>query len=108
MRIVLAGLVLALGLTGCDGSGDFCGSAEDMAERIQSDEFDPTESEDVRGFADEMADLADDAPDEIRADVETIADGLERLADGDITVAQEGEFLPALQRFGEYTEEECG
>jgi hypothetical protein len=68
------------------GSGSFC----DRAESVQA-EFDSLDSEfsgselpsgDVFDrAADAIADLADDAPSEIKADLETVADGVREIAD---------------------------
>lgn len=108
MRFVIAGLVLALGLVACnDDTEAFCDKGTEIAERLESGDFDPTNPDDVGAFADEMHELAADAPDEIEDEVDTIADGLEKLSEGDISAAQDPEFQPALERFGEYAENEC-
>ena len=108
MRILSLVVALALPLAACDGgAGAFCERGTEMAERLDSGEFDPTDRDDVRSFADEMAALAEDAPDAIKGEVETIADGLSKLSEGDISAAQDPEFFPALERFGEYAEREC-
>jgi hypothetical protein len=54
-----------------------------------------------------MRDLAGEAPDEIRGETETVADGLERLAEGDASAASDENFAPALEKFAAYVDEEC-
>jgi hypothetical protein len=86
MRIVMVAAFVAVGLGACTDSDAFCSRGEEIADRIQND-FDP--------------------PDEIRGETETVADGLERLAEGDASAASDENFAPALEKFAAYVDEEC-
>lgn len=107
MRLVMVGLVLVMGLGACTGSGGFCSRAEELASRLESDKFEARDQEDVRDFAADMRDLADEAPDAIREETERVADGLSRLTGGDVSVADDEQFFRAVERFAGYVDAEC-
>jgi len=139
--LLLVALALGVALTACgddgddggggaaSGSGDkerFCelASRDDIA---GLDDFDPTRDGDMAELDAALDDLRDAAPEEIRDDVETVADGLRELVgilstmdtsdpDAMAELAERTDELEALQermessveRVDRYLEEECG
>ena len=145
LATLLAALALAGGLAACgdDGGGDaasgdggsgggdgskdrFCelASQEDIA---GLEDFDPSEAESMDRLDEALTQLSDAAPDEIRDDVDTVAEGLRELVEILSTIdtsdpdalselTERAEELEGMQqrmeasveRVDRYLEEECG
>jgi hypothetical protein len=84
--------ISAASLVGCGGGDDdFCGTSEDL------------EGQQEMPSSQELQDIVDDAPDEIRDDVQTVFDALEDPASADQAEAEEaGENIDA------WIDENCG
>lgn len=98
LRILVLAVLLALVMVACNG-GDaqaFCDSQATL------EDLDPSDAE----AADRLSELADEAPDEIAEDVQTVADGLEAVNAGeqpeDPAAIQE-----AAQNVQDWVDENC-
>jgi hypothetical protein len=124
---MVAAIALAGGACGGDddaaGSGEWCDLARDLESNTLFDEIDVDDPESVesayRGVVDILDDAADSAPDEIKADVETVLASTEELVealedvDFDFTAIDESvlgdlETVDASDRIEEYGERVCG
>lgn len=123
---------------GGDGGGGFCGKAENLDAEIKGLEQSFTGSafpsgDTFKNAASSIRDLGDDAPSEIKDDLNTIADGVEQLGEalGDIDLSDTaalsdpanaeklqqisedmedvgGEIEAASNRVAKYLADECG
>lgn len=102
MRYVGVALLATLLFISCGGNDEseaFCEVAREV------EETDPSQPDldEIRRLTE---DLRDAAPDEIKDEAETFAEGIEQLAQGDTSVLTD-EFNEAAERIGEYGEEHC-
>jgi hypothetical protein len=114
------------GSGGSDGAASdaYCEAAQQVFEDNQSetDFGDPGAAEEFAGFLDDMRALADEAPDDVAADVETVADVSQQifqaaLAAGDDSDAQDAAalqvltdnpgFETALEHVDDFTDQAC-
>lgn len=98
-RTFAVALVLAFVAVACNGGGDvqaFCESEGALAE------IDPSDEE----AADRLNELADEAPEEIAEDVQTVADGIEAVNAGE-TPEDPEEIQAAAQRVQDWVDENC-
>ncbi len=97
-RILVVAFVLALGFGACGGDDvqAFCDSQAAL------EDIDPRDAE----AADEISNLADEAPDEIAEDIRAVADGLESVNAGEAPENPE-EIQAAAQRVQDWVDENC-
>jgi hypothetical protein len=98
----LAAAALAAGLlTGCSG-GDgsaFCDHIRDNVEDDAIQSLDPANPDDKEKVLDELRSLADEAPDELKDDYDTVVGAIE----GDLS----GDVQSAVDSIQTYTEDHC-
>ena len=98
-RILVLAFVLALGLVACGGD-----DAQAFCDRqAELEGVDPTDVE----AADELADLVDDAPEEIADDVQIVADALEQVNAGEQPDTPPAEIQAAAQNVQDWVDENC-
>ena len=98
LRILVLALLLALVAVACSGDDTqaFCDKQAAL------EDLDPSDAE----AADEISSLVDEAPEEIRDDVQIVADALEAVNAGE-QPENVDEIQPAAQRVQEWVDENC-
>jgi hypothetical protein len=102
MRYVGVALIVALFFVACGGKDEseaFC----DVAREVEETDPSQPDLDEIRRLTEELRDAA---PDEIKDEAETFAEGIEQLAEGD-TSALTDEFNEAAEKIGEYGQENC-
>jgi hypothetical protein len=109
-------IVLCVALAGCGGdddddAGSDGGGGGDFCEQVRGFDADPTNEEAV----DALREVADNAPDEISDDINSVVDFFDRLQEGSqdpeeiAELTEEAEDLAeSAQRVRTYVEDECG
>lgn len=99
LRILVLALLLALVAVACGGD-----DAQAFCDRQAAlEDLDPSDTE----AADEISNLVEDAPDEIRDDIETVADALEQVNSGEQPDTPPAEIQAAAQRVQDWVDENC-
>lgn len=89
-------------LVGCGGDDDFCDAApEGLANPDLSNQ------ESMQDLADELNDVAGDAPDEIKGDVETVAEAFQQMADGNTGDIDQAAVQEAASSISSWEEDNC-
>jgi len=94
---------LALGACGGGGGGSssaFCSKAKDLKAL--------DEETDQKKVLEEAKKAASSAPSEIKDDMKTLVDGLEKLIDGDFSAATDPKFETASDNVEKYAKDKCG
>jgi hypothetical protein len=91
--------MLALVAVAC--SGDDAQAFCDKQAALE--DLDPSDTE----AADELSGLVDDAPEEIRDDIQTVADALEQVNAGEQPDTPPAEIQAAAQRVQEWVDDNC-
>lgn len=94
--------ISAATLVGCGGDDDFCDAAPSG---LESPDVSDTDS--MQNLADELDDVAGDAPDEIKGDVETVADAFRAIADGNMGDIDQGAIQEAATNISDWEDENC-
>jgi hypothetical protein len=89
-------------LVGCGGNDDFCDAAP---EGLESPDISDQGS--MQDLADELNAVAGDAPDEIKGDVETVADAFQQIADGNTANLDQAAVQEAANNITEWDSENC-
>ena len=130
-RLTVFALVLMVAVTACGGDDDDSGAAGDVdrycaltgeldaageeafadleqREDATEEDFAAAEASFLAEHEDELTELAEAAPEEIRADAEMVLDAMRRFAEGESDARDSAEVQAADERVNAFEEERCG
>jgi phage-related minor tail protein len=110
----VATLAVAIGMllstAACSSSSSNSSSSESFCDRVraavqQLQSLDFAKPDSFSPIATALDDLESQAPDELKADLEKVADGASNFAKG--TIPDQGALLPAIQHLQQYAQTTC-
>ncbi|TDD69480.1 hypothetical protein E1262_12615 [Jiangella aurantiaca] len=105
-----AAAALVLGLTACSGGGDseYCDLLNSAQEDTSFADADPTDPEAMEEFNNQLQEVVDAAPDDLKGDWETFQSALEAMSDPEAAAEQDPEAATtAMENIEQHAQDEC-